>query len=584
MLPFLTYPLALIGLVSLPALAAIYMLRNKFRRRRVSSLMLWKLQERPKEGGVKVQQARLPWIFFLELLVLLLLVIAATGPRWQAGMNLRPLVVVLDDSVSMTAVGPDGSPRDRGVARIRDLLNRERFLSIRFVLASSRAKLLGSPVKTAAESERILEAWRCRSVIGDLDAGLALGAELTREDALLLVFTDRPADAVSDVGGRLRWWATGTPGDNVGFVNAARSPAEDKDRVLLEVENFSTNRTSTTLKILAGDGLLRESELKLDGGERRRVVLNIPARSPAIQARLSDDGLLADNEVHLIPPSRMRVRVNVDIGDASVRELVNRTLDATGRRSALEGQPELWIHDRASAAPGTNTWTVQFLSGTNATPLSGPFVVDSSHPVAGGLSLEGTVWAAAELEATPGFLPIVTAGERPLISVRADVLGREQLRINLNPQLSTVPQTPNWPVLIWNLLEWRQSAFPGLRDVNFRPGTEVRIQTRGASVTITGPGGEAEELTVSGGAIAARADEAGLYQVRAAEADWTFSVNLLSAAESNIKTATRGEWGSWESDVEERRQYASVLWLFVLLALAGLVSHHYFITSGKGRL
>ena len=97
MLPFLTYPLALIGLVSLPALAAIYLLRNKFRRKTVSSLMLWQLQERSKEGGVKVQRMQLLPIFFLELLILALLVTAATGPRWQMALNSRPLVVVLDD-------------------------------------------------------------------------------------------------------------------------------------------------------------------------------------------------------------------------------------------------------------------------------------------------------------------------------------------------------------------------------------------------------------------------------------------------------------------------------------------------------
>jgi hypothetical protein len=40
MIPFLTYPLAMIALASVPALAAIYILRNRFRRRQVSSLLL----------------------------------------------------------------------------------------------------------------------------------------------------------------------------------------------------------------------------------------------------------------------------------------------------------------------------------------------------------------------------------------------------------------------------------------------------------------------------------------------------------------------------------------------------------------
>ena len=35
MIPFLTYPLALAAAAALPALAAIYILRHKFRRRQV---------------------------------------------------------------------------------------------------------------------------------------------------------------------------------------------------------------------------------------------------------------------------------------------------------------------------------------------------------------------------------------------------------------------------------------------------------------------------------------------------------------------------------------------------------------------
>ena len=76
MIPFLTYPLALMALASLPALAAIYILRNRFRRRPVSSLVLWRFHVQSKPGGAKIHRLQLPLLFFLELLGLLLLVVA----------------------------------------------------------------------------------------------------------------------------------------------------------------------------------------------------------------------------------------------------------------------------------------------------------------------------------------------------------------------------------------------------------------------------------------------------------------------------------------------------------------------------
>jgi len=111
--PFLTYPLAMIALASLPALAAIYILRNRFRRKNVSSLVLWQFHVQSKSGGAKVNRLQLPLLFFLELLALILLVTAATGPRWKLPQSARPLIVVLDDSFSMRALHAGVSAQTR---------------------------------------------------------------------------------------------------------------------------------------------------------------------------------------------------------------------------------------------------------------------------------------------------------------------------------------------------------------------------------------------------------------------------------------------------------------------------------------
>jgi len=113
MIAFLTYPLALIGLASIPVLVAIYVLRNRFRRRTVSSLVLWRFRTQSQMGGAKIHRLRLPLLFFLELLALVLLVAAAAGPRWKSPQAERPLIVVLDDSFSMRAVDGGLSARDR---------------------------------------------------------------------------------------------------------------------------------------------------------------------------------------------------------------------------------------------------------------------------------------------------------------------------------------------------------------------------------------------------------------------------------------------------------------------------------------
>src|SRR4051812_24044055 len=120
MIPFLTYPLALIAMASLPALAAIYILRHRFRRKQVSSLMLWRFRVQSKEGGAKINRLQLPLLFFLELLALVLLVVAATGPHWKLAQSTRPLIVVLDDSFSMRSISGNSSAQ----ARAREALQK----------------------------------------------------------------------------------------------------------------------------------------------------------------------------------------------------------------------------------------------------------------------------------------------------------------------------------------------------------------------------------------------------------------------------------------------------------------------------
>ena len=120
-MPTFSLPAALWGLTALPVLAGIYLLRNRSRRQVVSSLMLWADITRSSEGGRHLRRLQVPLLLILELLILALLVMAAADPKVLTSGGRRPIVVVLDDSLSMLAGGAD-CPRSRALAGIeRDL-------------------------------------------------------------------------------------------------------------------------------------------------------------------------------------------------------------------------------------------------------------------------------------------------------------------------------------------------------------------------------------------------------------------------------------------------------------------------------
>jgi hypothetical protein len=581
MIPFLTYPLALLALATVPALAAIYLLRNRFRRRQVSSLVLWRFQVQSKSGGAKIHRLQLPLLFFLELLALLLLVVAATGPHLKLPQSTRPLIVVLDDSFSMRAARDGVSAQTQARAFLEKLFRRQPPPSTRLILAGMEPRTPGSTAKSWREVDELLAQWQCWSPDAAIDSAITLAAEIGKQQANILVLTDHkpPDEKISNQ--RLEWHAFGAPLDNFAIVNASRTAFGEQDRCLLEVANFSGGARSTRLLVQAGSNAPQSTAITLGAHESQRLVFNIPSTTPSLHAVLDDDALAADNEVQLLPPVRQHVRVQVALTNENLSALVSRTLDATGLRAALSENPELVIHETGPAA-GSNAWNLVWppFAATNA--YTGPFIVDNSHPLAEGIALEGVIWAAAALTNAPGDVPVILAGNTPLLSAREDALGRRQLTLNLNPDLSTLQNTPDWPILFWNILSWRISEMPGLKESNARLGTEVNLITTGEAVTITQPDGEKKLFPRTGGELALETPLPGIYSVVTGAATNQFSVNALAADESDLSACASGHWGQWSEDTERRLEETSAVWIFGLLALALLTTHLWLVATAKG--
>lgn len=581
MIPFLTYPLALIALATLPALAAIYILRNRYRRKTVSSLVLWRFQVQSKAGGAKVHRLQLPLLFFLELLALALLAVAAAGPQWKLPQSARPLIVVLDDSFSMQGTDGKTSARERAKTFLENLYRRQPPPSTRLILAGTGTRSLGSSLKSWREVEALLPEWKCQSPAARIDAAVTLASELGRQQANVLVLTDhKPADEKIS-SDRLEWHAFGQPLDNVAIVNASRTAFGDQDRCLIEIANFSGGARATKLAVRTGTNPPQSSAVLLGAQETRRFVFNIPSTAPSLHALLENDALATDNGIELLPPLRKHVRVRVSLADAAAAELANRTLEATGLRAAISDDPELLIHETDSVS-SSNCWSVRWtgVGGTNA--FTGPFIVDSAHPLTAGVALEGVIWAGASETNQPGEVPVILAGNVPLLSVREDAIGRRHLSLNCNPTLSTVQNTPDWPVLFWNLLSWRTAEMPGLKDSNARLGADVIMRTTGEPVTITQPDGVKKSFPGTGGDLAIETPVTGLYSVAMGAVTNRFAVNALAADESDLTACATGRWGKWSETTEHRLVEASTVWIFGLLALALLTAHLWLLASGKG--
>jgi len=163
--------------------------------------------------------------------------------------------------------------------------------------------------------------------------------------------------------------------------------------------------------------------------------------------------------------------------------------------------------------------------------------------------------------------------------------GRHELRLRLRPDLSTLQESPNWPILIWNLINWRAQAAPGLRQTNLRLGGDATLTVESGveSVSVVDPRRVARQLPARDKTVLIKADTAGVYEISANQNKYSFAANALQREESDLTQAASGQWGNWAKVTALQWEYRGVAWVLLLLALIALAVHAWLVARRGAR-
>ncbi|MCS7167442.1 MAG: BatA and WFA domain-containing protein [Gemmatales bacterium] len=571
-----TAPWALLGLVAVPVLVAIYWLRFRYRPVPVSTLLFWRDVPELREAGIRWERLHLPLLFFLELLVILLLVGAALGLHVLMPDRSRPLIVILDDSLSMQAGQP--SARQQAEQALRELLRQHRFAAVRLLLAGPTPQWLGHAVQDVREVESLLRHWQCLEPTAALDRALATAREWGGREALLLVLTDAPPE-VADAQASFQWWAFGSAQTNLAITHAVRTATPERDRMVLEVANFSTETQSTTLSLRWADNVLQSTPLTLLPGESQTLHYTVPAQASVIEASLPQDALEWDNRVWLVHHTKPTVRVHVEVSQARLRSALEKALQAAGQTVFDRSEPHVLITDNPARRPTETTWLVQLVLEKEGEAFTGPFLLDQQHPLCEGLSLLDVIWGSRR-DRLEG-IPIITVADIPLVTETVHGWERRHLRLRLIPELTTWPRSPDWPIFWANLVHWRRSEFPGPATVHARLGDVLRMRSGRHTDTSSGesfvrcrfPDGREERFVVRNRQAFVPLRQLGVHEILVGEQTWLVAVNMSNRAESDLRSRASGRWGQWHNEEILRQDYRDLTWVFLLAALAVLLLH-----------
>src|SRR3954451_18620478 len=119
-------PLALVGLLFVPVVIAMYLLKLRRTETVVPSTLLWRRLAADVEANAPWQRLRRSALLLLQLLLVVVLALLASRPFLERPAGLaRDLVVIVDTSASMgaTDVAPDrlAAARDAAKDALRDL-------------------------------------------------------------------------------------------------------------------------------------------------------------------------------------------------------------------------------------------------------------------------------------------------------------------------------------------------------------------------------------------------------------------------------------------------------------------------------
>jgi hypothetical protein len=564
-------PAALWGLLVLPVIVLLYMLRTRRQDLPVSTLLLWQRARRELVAHRPVRRFERSLLLLLQLLAASLLVLALARPQLRLpGAADAGTVVVVDVSASMQAT--DVAPSRFAAAIEQAHAAVDAAPGPVMVIAAAAAPRIAAPFDDSAATHRILDALRPTDGSARIDQAVTLALGQRRPGGIRVeVFTDRAGAPVPGV----RYHLVGRSGANVGIASVAVEPVQRGSLLVVQVHNAGPAAERIPVVVSQQGRRLAARTVVAGAGAVTSVTLPISTDGVVDVTLQHADILAIDDTARVIagaPPPRV---VLAGVADRVLNEALAaipvRVTPAQRVTPETLAAADVVILNRTPPAelpPGN-----YLLLGTTALNLPvdavdrirGPQVLRwaARHPVMRYVRLdEITIGEALRLSTRGG--EVLVEGETPLLwayegeGVRALVsaftLDQSDLALHLA-----------FPILLQNALAWLGGA-----ERVYPAGGPIILPSRGAQeADVLWPDGTSRRLTSRGGRfVIPAADRAGLYVVRSGGREELLVVNPPAEEIAVAPVAPPAE----SADAPPTARGTSDVWRALLLAAVVLLA------------
>lgn len=589
--------------LTLPSIAALYILRPRRRQTVIPSTMLWRPVAAELEASRPWQRLQSRLLLWLQLLAAALLVLAAAGPVWFAPASFRSTIVLLDATASMRAVEEGGTRFQTAREEVISLAAGLRGDATITVIAFDRQpRVVVRDAGSPGDVRRALEELAPSAAAADPGPAFSLARALARQydnPRLVLVSDGGLNLSESDAGG-VEFIPVGKNDASVALASLNLRPAGSGQAAQVAVVNHGSEPAAGRVSLFTGSYPAGSKGWELEPGESQYLQWeDLPSGVP-VGAELQVDSpsmdiLETDNHAWAVPGDKTERKVLLVSGGNLFLERVLGLMPGT----------KIYVADQALyqvLLMGEYPYDVTVLDGPGGPLPPGPVlmvnppagepaggltvgpVVEGIRPapVAGSPLLQYVDLAevnfrdARTLQAGPGWSADIRSGEH-VIFVHGEAEGRRAAVWAVNLHRSDLPLRPAFPVLVQNTLDWLYPPALGIPR-GIRPGDEVKLVAPplAGELKVEKDAGDTQALAPPFPPAAWVPGEPGLYRIIAAREGGTViqevAVNGYSAAEAGLAVrnplrAGDGAAGEGEAADKPRRALPLAGWL----ALAALL-------------
>ncbi len=594
------YPLGLLGLIGVPLLIVIYILRSKYNEQTVPSTYLWHLSEKffkrrnPLSGITGIIS------LILQILMVIILSLAISRPIFVVPNSASEYCFVLDASGSMNAVDNNKTYFDKAKDEIRGIIDDAKLgSSYTLITVSGNTDITYERITDKKLALDMLDELECSDGTVELTSALSAAQKYFDENNSTLVYFMTDKDyvshenvnivnvssqnavnyALSDVSGKL------TDGELSVSANVISHTTDARLTVQLFINGGTTTADALTLSVKAGEKTPVELSARVTSYDSFRLVIK------------NQDSLVADNEsivynlnseksysVLVVSETPFFLQAVLDVLTDSVVDTV------TPSEYMGQGGYGLYIFHSYTPdeLPDAAVWLINSSKSVDNSGFAIHGVIETDGPVEIVKSNSTSSKARQLLNGVEGrsifiseyvkynrmytqFTTLFSYDSNPLIFAGVNALGNREVVVGFDLHKSDLSLSSDFAPLISNLLEYSCPDIVERTDYVCGEDVNINITANIDSVKAISPDGEEKFIDTSTDVGVLPLDRVGTYTivVSASGVERTYKIYSSAPAEEGQPMqqgevfSVSGVQGNEKNDGE----YDPIVIMFILLAV-----------------